>query len=157
MILYPSSKAPQVMEMYELTHIWNGKIILFIPRLMIDRDVKFGFKWFIPTIIKYKSALIEVLVAALVMQILALFSPLITQSVIDKVLVHNSLSTLDVLAIGLLIIAVFETVLSIARNYVFTHTSENFVLQVYEKYRNREENIFGEYGIQKSEKAEINL
>lgn len=123
LILYPSSKAPQVMEMYELTHIWNGKIILFIPRLMIDRDVKFGFKWFIPTIIKYKSALIEVLVAALVMQILALFSPLITQSVIDKVLVHNSLSTLDVLAIGLLIIAVFETVLSIARNYVFTHTT----------------------------------
>ena len=35
--------------------------------------------------------------------------------------------------------------------------SESFVLQVYEKYRNREENIFGEYGIQKSEKVEINL
>jgi len=57
------------------------------------------------------------------MQVLSLLSPLITQSVIDKVLVHNSLSTLDVLAIGLIIIAIFETVLSVARNYIFTHTA----------------------------------
>lgn len=107
----------------ELNEIWNGEIILFIPRLMQNRDVKFGFKWFIPTILKYKAPLLEVLCAALVMQMLSLLSPLITQSVIDKVLVHNSLSTLDVLAIGLILIAVFETVLSVARNYIFTHTA----------------------------------
>lgn len=107
----------------ELNELWDGEIILFIPRLMQNRDIKFGFKWFIPTILKYKAPLIEVLCAALVMQILSLLSPLITQSVIDKVLVHNSLSTLDVLAIGLILIAVFETVLSVARNYIFTHTA----------------------------------
>lgn len=107
----------------ELNENWSGECILFIPRLMQNRDVKFGFKWFIPTILKYKAPLIEVLCAALVMQILSLLSPLITQSVIDKVLVHNSLSTLDVLAIGLILIAVFETILSAARNYIFTHTA----------------------------------
>lgn len=107
----------------ELNENWSGECILFIPRLMQNRDVKFGFKWFIPTILKYKAPLIEVLCAAMVMQILSLLSPLITQSVIDKVLVHNSLSTLDVLAIGLILIAVFETILSAARNYIFTHTA----------------------------------
>lgn len=107
----------------ELNESWSGECILFIPRLMQNRDIKFGFKWFIPTILKYKAPLIEVLCAALVMQILSLLSPLITQSVIDKVLVHNSLSTLDVLAIGLILIAVFETILSVARNYIFTHTA----------------------------------
>jgi len=118
-----SSGVPEIMSLEKLSEIWNGGILLFIPRLMKNRDLKFGFKWFIPTIMKYKSPLLEVLIAAFVMQVLGLFSPLITQSVIDKVLVHNSLSTLDVLAIGLVLIAVFETILSVARNYVFTHTA----------------------------------
>lgn len=114
---------PHIMEIRKLCEIWNGNILLFVPRTIQNRDVKFGFKWFIPTIIKYKKPLLEVLISALMMQVLALLSPLITQSVIDKVLVHNSLSTLDVLAIGLLLITIFETILSIARNYIFTHTA----------------------------------
>lgn len=123
LIVTEKNNVPSVISMDKLCEVWHGEILLFIPRMMNNRDIKFGFKWFIPTIIKYKAPLTEVLIAALFMQILALLSPLITQSVIDKVLVHNSLSTLDVLAIGLLLIAVFETILSVARNYIFTHTA----------------------------------
>lgn len=123
LIVTGDNNVPHIITMEKLCEIWQGDILLFIPRMMSNRDIKFGFKWFIPTIIKYKTPLIEVLFAALFMQILALLSPLITQSVIDKVLVHNSLSTLDVLAIGLLLIAIFETILSVARNYIFTHTA----------------------------------
>lgn len=123
LIFDPEKNASHSIEINELYDKWNGEAILLIPRLYKYRDVKFGFKWFIPTILKYKLPLIEVLVAAFVMQLLALCSPLITQSVIDKVLVHNSLSTLDVLAIGLILIAVFETILSVARTYVFNHTA----------------------------------
>jgi subfamily B ATP-binding cassette protein HlyB/CyaB len=43
--------------------------------------------------------------------------------VIDKVLVHRGLTTLDVLAIGLLVVSVFEVVLGGLRNYVFAHTT----------------------------------
>lgn len=123
LIITKENKNPQIIQIDELSKIWDGEIILFTPRSFQNKDIKFGFKWFIPTIIKYKKPLIEVLVAALFMQILALISPLITQSVIDKVLVHNSLSTLDVLAIALILIAIFETILSISRNYIFTHTA----------------------------------
>lgn len=123
LVISEENNTPHVITMEQLSKIWYGKILLFVPRMMQNRDVKFGFKWFIPTIIKYKTPLLEVLAAAFIMQVLGLLSPLITQSVIDKVLVHNSLSTLDVLAIGLLLIAVFETILSVARNYVFTHTA----------------------------------
>ena len=96
LIVTEENSIPHIISMEMLCEIWQGDILLFIPRMMSNRDIKFGFKWFIPTIIKYKAPLIEVLFAALFMQILALLSPLITQSVIDKVLVHNSLSTLDV-------------------------------------------------------------
>lgn len=123
LVINEENNTPHVITMEQLSKIWYGKILLFVPRMMQNRDVNFGFKWFIPTIIKYKTPLLEVLAAAFIMQVLGLLSPLITQSVIDKVLVHNSLSTLDVLAIGLLLIAVFETILSVARNYVFTHTA----------------------------------
>ncbi len=116
-------KVPQVLSIDQMNDIWSGEIILTIPRNYESRDIKFGVKWFIPTIIKYKKPLIDVLIASFVIQLLMICSPLITQSVIDKVLVHNSLSTLDVLAIGLVTITIFETILSIAKGYVFTHTT----------------------------------
>lgn len=123
LILYPFETAPTVVSHEELEALYGGNMILMVPRVYTNKDVKFGFKWFIPTIIKYKRPLLEVLLAAFIMQLLGIFSPLITQSVIDKVLAHNSYSTLDVLSVGLVLIILFETILSISRNYVFTHTS----------------------------------
>lgn len=123
LLSYHNEKAPSVLSTEEFESVFSGDIILFIPRKFQDRELKFGIKWFIPTIIKYKSALLEVMLAAFVMQLLGIFSPMITQSVIDKVLTHNSLSTLDVLAVGLILITLFEAALSVARNYVFTHTT----------------------------------
>ncbi len=121
--LYPFEKTPRTLTFEELEEIWDGDMILLIPRAHKNRDVKFGFKWFLPSILKYKRPLLEVLLAAMIMQILTICSPLVTQSVIDKVLVHNSLSTLDVLTLALVAMLVFETVLSIARNYILVHTT----------------------------------
>lgn len=116
-------RSPKILDIREFESLYSEDIILLIPRKFRDRELEFGIKWFIPTIIKYKKPLLEVLLAAFVIQILGIFSPMITQSVIDKVLTHNSLTTLDVLAIGLVIITIFESALSIARNYVFSHTT----------------------------------
>lgn len=123
LILFPFERAPRILSIKELEEVWDGKAILLIPRERKYRNVKFGFKWFIPTILKYKRPLLEVLLAAFIMQLLSIFSPLITQSVIDKALAHNSISTLDVLIVGLLVLLVFETILSVARNYVLIHTT----------------------------------
>lgn len=123
LVLNPLEQAPRVMEVRELKECWGGTLLLFTPRLFENQNIRFGIKWFLPSIFRFKKPLLEVLIAAFVMQLLAVISPLITQSVIDKVLVHRSMSTLDVLAVGLIIITVFETVLSLSRNYVFAHTT----------------------------------
>jgi subfamily B ATP-binding cassette protein HlyB/CyaB len=123
LVLYPGTNAPQVVSEEEFKQQWNNRIILVVPRMMLSNEQSFGIKWFIPTIIKYRKPLIEVLVAALALQILGLFSPIITQVVIDKVLVHHGVTTLDVMTIGLLIIIVFETMMGIARTNIFTHTT----------------------------------
>src|SRR5262249_18004213 len=56
--------------------------------------------------------------------------PLFFQVVIDKVLVHRTMSTLDVLIIGLVAIAIFETILGILRTYLFAHTTNRIDVEL---------------------------
>ena len=123
LVLYPNQNILQIIKKDDFEEIYSGKILLFTKRYFNKGDIVFGIKWFLPDIIKYKKALAQVLLATFTMQILGLFSLMMMQVVIDKVLVHNSYTTLDVLAIGLLIITIFECLMTMARTYVFTHTA----------------------------------
>ncbi|GAA4486735.1 hypothetical protein GCM10023157_32780 [Gluconacetobacter asukensis] len=65
----------------------------------------------------------EVLIASLFLQVFALTTPLAFQILVDKVLVNRGMSTLDVVAVALAVIALFEALLGGLRSYVFTHTT----------------------------------
>jgi subfamily B ATP-binding cassette protein HlyB/CyaB len=121
--LHPAETTPRILKQEDLEKVWTGRLILLSQRGFLTRDEKFGLKWFLPSIWKYRKPLAEVLIASFVLQIFALVTPIFTQVIIDKVLVHRGLTTLDVLAIGLLTIALFEGALNILRTYVFTHTT----------------------------------
>lgn len=123
LVLLPDGQPPVVLSKSDFKKKWTGRIILFTQRFWKDSNRKFNIKWFIPTIIKYKKPLLEVLTATFVLQILGIFAPILTQVVIDKALSHQSFSTLDVIAFGLVAIALFEAMMGIARNYIFTHTT----------------------------------
>src|SRR6476620_2945970 len=90
---------------------------------LTDLARQFDITWFLGAINKYRYLLSEVLLASFFLQLFALVSPLFFQVVIDKVLVHRAVSTLDVLVVGLLAISTFETVLGILRTYLFAHTT----------------------------------
>jgi len=62
--------------------------------------------------------------------VFALVSPLFFQVVIDKVLVHRGLTTLDVLMVGLVAVSVFEAVLVGLRTYVFSHTTNRIDVEL---------------------------
>jgi ATP-binding cassette, subfamily B, bacterial HlyB/CyaB len=83
---------------------------------------KFGFRWFIPELLKHKRVWRDVLIASLVIQLLALGTPLFTQVVIDKVVVHRTESTLIVIGIGLAVFMLFSMLLSWVRQYLVLHT-----------------------------------
>jgi len=83
----------------------------------------FGFRWFWGEISKFRRIMGEVLLGSFVVQLFGLVTPLFTQIILDKVIVHHSLSTLDVLAVAFLAVVLFELLLNIARNYIFTHTT----------------------------------
>jgi ATP-binding cassette subfamily B protein len=83
----------------------------------------FGLNWFLPSIKKHKRVLIEVFIASFFVQVFGLANPLIIQQIIDKVIVQNSADTLQVLGIFLLIISVFEAILTTLRTYLFVDTT----------------------------------
>src|SRR6516164_7542064 len=97
---------------------------------LVDLSRRFDITWFLGAIHKYRRLLGEVLVASFFLQLFALVSPLFFQVVIDKVLVHRTLSTLDVLIIGLVAIAIFETILGILRTYLFAHTTNRIDVEL---------------------------
>lgn len=89
------------------------RLVLITTRESVaGKERRFDVSWFIPALVRYRGHLGEVFLASLFIQLLGLLSPIFFQIVIDKVLVHRSLTTLEVLALGLTAIFVFETLLS---------------------------------------------
>jgi len=119
-----ATSAPESLTHAALAERWDGDLVLVTTRASSGMaTAAFDVTWFIPALVKYRGLLGEVLAASFVIQLFALATPLIFQVVIDKVLVHKVLSTLDVLAIGLVAVMVFDSVLSALRAYVFAHTT----------------------------------
>lgn len=123
LVLDPRLSRPQELSHQELRELSGDTVILLKHQAIKKKTQPFGFKWFIPTIMKFRKVLLEVLIDAFMIQLLGLFGPIITQVVIDKVLVHSSLSTLNVMAVGLVLIALFELIFGVAKNYVFSNTT----------------------------------
>src|SRR6266481_8640258 len=127
----PLSPRPEAMTQAELEAIWDGDIILMTRRAALtDLSRRFDIGWFLGAVRKYRGLLSEVLLASFFLQVFAVISPLFFQVVIDKVLVHRGLSTLDVLVVGLVAISLFETVLAGLRTYVFSHTTNRIDVEL---------------------------
>lgn len=120
----PAEPKPLVLPRAIFEEAWSGRLILLTKRANLRaEDRKFDFSWFIPALVKHRKLLGEVLVASFFLQLFALITPLFFQVVIDKVLVHKGLTTLHVLAIGMLAVTLFEVILGGLRTYIFSHTT----------------------------------
>lgn len=124
LVFDPLDGRPRLISKDEFLQRWQKRIILITYRKSVAPPEKpFGLSWFVPEIWKYRKPLYEVLTASLILQIIGLVTPVFTQVIIDKVLVHKGVTTLDVLAIGLITVVLFEALLNILRTYLFTHTT----------------------------------
>jgi ATP-binding cassette, subfamily B, bacterial HlyB/CyaB len=120
----PGEGRPLVVSREQFETNWTGELLLFAKRAHLRaQDLKFDFTWFIPAIVKYRKFFGEVFVASFVLQLFALLTPLFTQVVIDKVLVHKGFTTLHVLAVGMVTLALFDAALGGLRTYLFAHTT----------------------------------
>jgi len=127
----PEVGRPELLGLDELRTRWSGELILFASRVSAGREWgKFDFTWFIPSVVRHRRLLGQVLGVSLALQLFALVTPLFFQVVMDKVLVHRGFTTLDVIAIGLGTVMVFEVALTALRTYVFSHTTSRIDVEL---------------------------
>jgi len=129
------NRAPETLSLAQLETVWTGELLLLSKRSsllggVMNESAKFGFTWFIPALVKYKQYFSDVFVASFFIQLVGLASPIFFQVVIDKVLVHKGMTTLDVLAVGFFIVITFEVALTGLRTYVFSHTTNRIDVEL---------------------------
>ncbi|MGQ0657528.1 MAG: peptidase domain-containing ABC transporter [Chromatiales bacterium] len=126
----PGNATPQSLTVAEFKSRHTGAILLCTPKNKETADPDtpsiqrrpFGFRWFLPELLKHKGVWRDVLLASLAIQLMALATPLFTQVIIDKVVVHQTQSTLTVIGIALLVFMLFTAVMSWTRQYLILHT-----------------------------------
>jgi ATP-binding cassette, subfamily B, bacterial HlyB/CyaB len=130
-VQYFSSETPQpkTLPRAEFDQAFTGELIHFTLKATAPQDSdaiqqrpEFGFRWFVPELLKHRKIWRDVLSASLAIQVLALATPLFTQVIIDKVVVHQSMSTLTVVGLGLVMFLLFSAGMSWARQYLILHT-----------------------------------
>ncbi|CAN1213197.1 peptidase domain-containing ABC transporter [Tumidithrix helvetica PCC 7403] len=138
-VLYTTSDREQVLGIPEqgivvkktaqFADLWgeSGQILLLQPTKDTPKQ-KFGISWFLPSLKRYRNPLLTVLFASFFVQLLGLANPLITQVIIDKVIIQNAPATLNTLGVLLLTVAVFEAVISALRTYLFVNTTNRIDL-----------------------------
>jgi ABC-type bacteriocin/lantibiotic exporter with double-glycine peptidase domain len=107
---------------FEDTWGTEGEVLL-LENTSETPQQRFGLSWFLPALRRYRWVLLEVLLASFFVQLFGLANPLMVQVIIDRVIVQNSIDTLQVLGIFLVIVAIFEAVLSALRTYLFVDTT----------------------------------
>jgi len=120
---------PQTIPLAEFNDTFEAGLLLVKPQEQaapddeLDREPeKFGFKWFIPELLRHKTIWRDVLLASLAIQLMGLATPLFTQVIIDKVIVHHAMNTLLVIGFGLLMFMLFTAAMTWARQYLVLHT-----------------------------------
>jgi ATP-binding cassette, subfamily B, bacterial HlyB/CyaB len=124
LVFEPGAERPRTVERAEFESLFTGTLVLLTTRERVAGARRaFDVSWFIPALVRYRRILRDVLIASFFLQLLALVSPLFFQIVIDKVLVHKGLTTLEILALGLLVVFTFDVLIGGLRTYLFAHTT----------------------------------
>ena len=127
--LEPGAKDACEVPLAEFATRYRGEALQFAPKEqpvvdpdLADKKPAFGFRWFLPELAKHRGIWRDVLIASLCIQLVGLATPLFTQVIIDKVVVHQSSSTLTVIGVALVMFMIFTAVMSWLRQYLVLHT-----------------------------------
>ena len=130
-ILLRNDREPLVITKNNFCDSWHGDVLL-IKRSRVQEASQrpFGFRWFVPELIRERRLLADVAIAAVLLYALGLVTPFFFQLVIDKVLVHESFTTLLVLTAGATIALAFDALFSFLRRYLLLYATNKVDIRV---------------------------
>ena len=106
---------------------WSGTCLVFTPGQQLVQLTAARSPWlrFVGYLQPYKKILLHLFLATFVIQMLGIVPPMIIQNILDGVLVHQNLSLLHLLILGLVIATVFSQVMSTVRAYLANYMVRN--------------------------------
>ena len=114
-----ANPTPLPMDKFTLERIWTGRLVLLKRDFDIkDKNQPFGMRWLAGQLMRERRLFVDVAVAALVMTVLALAPVAFFLIVLNKVFQHDSIATLNVLVVGLLLAIMLDTAMGYFRRYV---------------------------------------
>jgi subfamily B ATP-binding cassette protein HlyB/CyaB len=125
------TNTPLTLEVDEFARLHDGHAWLCAPAPEAAKDAdaiaagttrRFGFRWFVPELLKHRRVWRDVLLASAALQVIALATPLFTQAIIDKVVVHRTQSTLVAIGVAMAVFMLFTSLLTWVRQYLVLHT-----------------------------------
>ena len=131
-LIDPLARTARDLPLAEATALAGDALVLVTRRFAgAGADpTAFGLRWFLPSIVRYRKPLVEVLVASLFVQAFALVTPIFFQLIVDKALVHKSYATLTVIVVGMLVIGLFDSLLQFLRSYTLSHTTNRIDVEL---------------------------
>lgn len=80
-----SARRPTIEPLDAFRADWSGELVLVSSRaLLAGALARFDFSWFVPSLVRHRKLLAEVLLVSFFLQLFALVSPLFFQVVMDK-------------------------------------------------------------------------
>ena len=97
--------------------------LLLLQRQQYAKEQRFSWGWYAPFLGEHRRALIEVLVLSVVINVLALATPLGLQQLIDQVVHQDNINALISISVILLLAAGTRGIMRSLRSYIFTDTT----------------------------------
>jgi ATP-binding cassette subfamily B protein len=89
---------------------------------------------FVNYILPHKRFFAEAMVAALSINLLGLASPLFVQTIVDKVVVHNDVTLLNMMLVGMVLVSLFSTLSSIAQSLLLSYTTARIDMRIMSEF-----------------------
>jgi subfamily B ATP-binding cassette protein HlyB/CyaB len=122
LIFHTQEKAVREVDEADLETLWSGEVIAVRPRF---RQTQFcsSFRWLFMEFFRFRSIFYEVVGSSFFIQSFGLMTPLFIQVIIDKVLPHRAVATLQVVAAAFFVVILFDAMMNFLRNYLLYHTA----------------------------------
>ena len=116
----------------EFVQDWQGYTLLLNPTAKFEQapEAKRNIGKYLELLKPHRLVLMEILAASLMIQIVGLFTPIMTQLLLDRVVVQRSTSTLIAIGSGLIIFSLFTIAMSSLRRYLLYHTANKLDLSL---------------------------
>ena len=113
-----------------------GVMIALEPTVKFEKeeDAKSSIRHFVNYILPYKKYYGEAVLAAVVINVLGLASPLFVQTIVDNVVVHHDVGLLNMMLGGMVLVAVLTTGMSVVQSLLLAHTTSRLDMRLMSEF-----------------------